>query len=137
MASATPALAGGVFEVERDGDTIVVLPAADLRELDYLRIEAGARAVLQMLYGPGIKNLVVDFDKTDYYGTTALGFFLRFWKAARERAGRMAFCNLSAHEQEILRVTNLDHLWPICSSRAEALEAVQCNEQRPAEAMPS
>jgi anti-anti-sigma factor len=133
VTSTTPTLAGGVFGVEQAGDTILVVPAADLRELDYLHIEAGARAVLDLLRRPGVKNVIVDFCETDYYGTTALGFFLRFWKAVRERGGRMAFCNLSAHEEEVLHVTNLDHLWPVCPSRAEALEAVQCNGRRPAE----
>jgi hypothetical protein len=37
----------------------------------------------------------------------------------------MAFCNVSDHEKEILQITNLDHSWPICSSRTEALEAVK------------
>jgi hypothetical protein len=37
----------------------------------------------------------------------------------------MAFCGVSDHEREILKVTNLDGLWPICSSREEALKAVQ------------
>jgi anti-anti-sigma factor len=134
MTSTTPALAGGVFGVGQDGDTIIVVPAADLRGLPYLRIETGARAVVERLHGPGVKNVVVDFGESDYYGSGALGFFLRFWKAVKERGGRMALCNVSAHAKEILRVTNLDRLWPICPSRAEALEAVRGSERRPAEA---
>jgi hypothetical protein len=39
--------------------------------------------------------------------------------------GRMAFYNVSDHEKGILKVTHLDHLWPICSSRIEALKAVK------------
>jgi hypothetical protein len=37
----------------------------------------------------------------------------------------MAFCGVSDHEREILKVTKLDGLWPICDSREEALKAVQ------------
>jgi hypothetical protein len=37
----------------------------------------------------------------------------------------MAFCGVSDHERDILKVTNLDGLWLICSSREEALKAVQ------------
>jgi anti-anti-sigma factor len=125
MASATPALAGGIFEVEREGDTIVVVPAVDLREFDYQRIEDGARRIFQLLNSTDIKNVVMDFYKTDYYGSTALGFFLRLWKRVRHEGGWMAFCNVSAHEKDILQVTQLDRLWPICPSRAEALEAVK------------
>jgi anti-anti-sigma factor len=119
------ATADGIFEIEREGDTIVVIPAVDLRELDYQRIEAGARRVLDLLNGKDIKNVVMDFHKTDYYGSTALGFFVKLLKRVRSRHGRMVFCNVSDHEKEILRVTNLDHSWPIYPSRTEAREAVK------------
>jgi stage II sporulation protein AA (anti-sigma F factor antagonist) len=114
-----------MFEVERDGDTLIVVPAVDLGEVEYQRIEAGAAGILASLNDPGIKNLVMDFYKTDYYGSTALGFFVKLWKRVSRRGGRMAFCNVSKHEREILRVTKLDHSWPIHSSRAEALQAVK------------
>jgi anti-anti-sigma factor len=119
------ATASGIFEIEQEDDTIIVVPAVDLRELEYGRIEAGARKVLDLLNGTGVKNVVLDFHKTDYYGSTALGLFLKLWKRVRIRNGRMAFCNVSDHEKEILQITKLDHLWPICSSRIEALEAVK------------
>jgi anti-anti-sigma factor len=119
------ATAGGIFEIEQQDDTIIVVLAVDLRELEYQRIEEGARNILDLLNGTGIKHVVLDFHKTDYYGSTALGFFVKLWKRVRRRNGRMAFGNVSAHEKEILQITHLDHLWPICSSRIEALEAVR------------
>ena len=67
----------------------------------------------------------LDFHKTDYYGSTALGFFVKLWKRVREYIERMAFCGVSDHEREILKVTNLEGLWPICPLREEALKAVQ------------
>jgi len=117
--------AGGIFELEQEDDTIIIVPAVDLRELDYQRIEEGGRRILDLLNGTGIRNVILDFQKTDYYGSTALGFFLKLWKRVREQNGRMAFCNVSDHEKEILRITKLDHLWPICASRSEALEATR------------
>ena len=117
--------AGELFEIEQEGDTLIVVPAVDLRELEYQRIDAGAKDIFELLDGTGIKNVVLDFHKTDYYGSTALAFFVKLWKRARMRNGRMAFCNVSDHEKEILQITRLDHLWPICSSRAEALRVVR------------
>jgi anti-anti-sigma factor len=116
---------GGIFDIERKDDTIIVVPAVDLRELDYQRIEEGASRILDILNGTGIKNVVIDFHKTDYYGSTALGFFLKLLERVRRKDGRMAFCNVSDHEKEILQITNLDHSWPICSSRGEALKAIR------------
>jgi len=125
MLQTEPTTAGGIFEIEQQGDTIIAAPAVDLREFDFQRIEEGAERILDLLNAPGIKNVVLDFHKTDYYGSTALGFFLKLWKRVRVRNGRMAFCNVSEHEKEILQVTKLDHLWSICSSRSEALKAVK------------
>ncbi len=119
------ATAIGAFEVEREGQTLIVTALTDLRELDYPEVEAGARDILDLIRDGTIKDVVLDFHKTDYYGSTALGFFVKLWKRVRERDGRMAFCGVSDHEREILKVTNLDGLWPICSSREEALQAVQ------------
>ena len=103
----------------------MVIPLADLRELAYEQIQADGKAIRKLLTDSHVRNVVMDFYKTDYYGSTALGFFVNLWKEVRRRNGRMAFCNVSAHEKEILLVTNLDHLWAICSSREEALEAVR------------
>ena len=125
MVQAAAAVTAGVFEVEQAGDTIIVVPTVDLRELDYQRIEDGARGILDLLDGAAIQNVVLDFHRTDYYGSTALGFFLKLWKRVRDRKGRMAFCNVSDHEKEILQVTSLDRLWPVCPSRNEALAAVR------------
>src|SRR5262245_60312887 len=114
-----------VFKVEFQGETMLLTPSRDLRELDYASIEGGARAVLHLLDSGAARNLVMDFQGTDTYGSTALAFFVRLWKRVSARGGKMAFCNLSDHEKEILSVTRLDHLWPICASRAQAVAAVR------------
>jgi anti-anti-sigma factor len=125
MAQATLALVGQIFEVEQEDDTIIVIPVMDLREMDYQRIEAEAREILELLNDTAIMNVIVDFGKTDYFGSTALGVFLNRWRAVRGRKGRIAFCNLSDHERDILQITHLNWLWPIYASRSEALEAVR------------
>ena len=55
----------------------------------------------------------------------SLGFFVKLWKRIRKVDGSMAFCNVSAHEQEVLRVTRLDTLWPVCTSREQAVEQLR------------
>ena len=113
-----------LFEVEREGDVLVVTPRHDLREFEYQDIEGQGRAVLEQTGEAGLKGVVLDFGRTDYYGSTALGFFLRLWKRVSGRGGRMALCNQSEHEREVLAVTRLDSLWPVCRSREEAVKAV-------------
>jgi anti-anti-sigma factor len=115
----------GIFAIERHGDTLEVAPVANMDELAFLQIESGGEAILELLNDPAVRNIVVDFGKTDYFGTTALGLFVRLWKKIRQRDGHMAFCNLSEHQKEILRVTMLDGLWPICGSKEEAIRQVR------------
>ena len=112
------------FVVEQQGELAVVIPQVDLRELNYEWIEQGAREVLELLDASQIKHVIVDFHNTDYYGSTALGFFLKVFKRARSRGGQMVFCNVSEHEKEILQITGLNHLWPICATREAALTAI-------------
>jgi anti-anti-sigma factor len=113
-----------VFEVEREGDTAVITPQADLRELAWREIEAAGEELLA-LGADAVGNMVVDLGKTDYCGSTALGVLVRLGRQACGRNGRMALCNVSPHGWEVLAVTGLAGLWPAYPSRAEAVEGVR------------
>jgi anti-sigma B factor antagonist len=113
------------FEVQREGQTLILTPRTNLSELDSREIEAGAKDVLRLLGHGTVKNVVMDFHNTDYYGSTALGFFVKVMNRVRAGNGRLAFCGVSDHEKEILQATDLDELWPVYSSREEAIRAVE------------
>ena len=102
------------FNVEHDGDTFIVTPAANMGETTQEHVTDAMKRLLSDLLTSTAKNLIFDFHRTDYFGSTALGFFIRVWKTVEERGGRMAFCNLSAHQKEILAVTKLETYW-LCS----------------------
>jgi anti-anti-sigma factor len=112
------------FQVDREGDTLIVTPVEGLGELDYQRIEAGARELLTFLKDRGVKNVLLDLGHTDYFGSTALGFFVRLWQKVRQRGGRLVLCRVSEHEAEILRLTQLDQLWAAYPDKNEALRAL-------------
>lgn len=113
-----------LFAVERRDDTAIVTVQTNLSEFEYEHIEQEAQGVLSLLDNGKIRNVILDFGKTDYYGSTALGFFVKLWKKTRERGGNMAFCNVSAHEKEILEVTKLDTCWSVCGTCEEAWQKV-------------
>jgi anti-anti-sigma factor len=117
------------FEIERDGQTLFCTALTDLRELDFPEVEAGASEIFALLKNGTIRNVVLDFHNTDYYGSTALGFFVKLHKRLKQHDGHLAFCRVSDHEKEILNVTGLDGLWPICATRADALRALQALEE--------
>jgi anti-anti-sigma factor len=114
--------ANGFFDIEQHGDTMILTPTADMGELEFDRFSDGMKTVLDTLEHAAARNLLLDFHKTTYFGSTALGFFVRLWKVICDRKGRMAFCNLTAHQKEILQVTKLDGLWDLCETRESALK---------------
>lgn len=118
-----------VFQFELRADTVIVTPLVDLRELDYKRIDREARYLIDLIRAEAIANVVIDFGHTDYYGSTAITLFVKLWKIVREREGTMVFCRVSRHEQQILQVSKLDGLWPICATRDEALRMIQNRRQ--------
>lgn len=119
------ATATGLFEIECQDDIVIVTPNQDLGEFGYEQLVVESREALELLdESTDKRNIVIDFHKTDYFGSTALGVFLRIWTRVRQRDGHMAFCGLSEHERAILAVTRLDTLWSLCDSKAAALKAV-------------
>jgi anti-anti-sigma factor len=111
-----------MFEIDREGATIIVTPTRNLCELETTELNAGG--VVDVLRDLSIKNLVMDFQKTDYFGSSSLALFVKLWKMLMGRNGCMAFCNLSQYEHEILNAAKLDKLWPICKSREMAMKEV-------------
>ena len=113
-----------LFEIRQQGDVVVATPTANLRELEFQRILRDSEEVLALVRSGDARNVVLDLRNTDYCGSTALELFTAFWTQVREHGGRMALCNVSNHELEILEATHLDRLWPILPTLDEALRAV-------------
>lgn len=105
-------------------DALVITPRVDLREFEFDQIEAAAESALRQVDSGEVRNVVIDFRETDFYGSTALAFFVKLWKRVKSAGGKLAFCNVSPHEREILEITHLHTLWPLCASLEEALAAV-------------
>ncbi len=114
-----------IIEVEREGDTLVLTPQEDLRELEYREIVSEGEELLWLVEDPSIKNVVVDLGRTDYFGSTALGLLAQLRQRMRARGGRMALCHVSPHEAEILAITRLAGFWSIHLTLEEALAAVK------------
>lgn len=107
------------------GDTLIVTPQTDLHTDDVEGMDAGADEVLRCLDELSIKNVILDFGRTDYFNSDALGVFVKLWKQVGQRNARLVFCNVSVNQAEILRVTRLDRLWSLSPCRETALRSLQ------------
>jgi hypothetical protein len=81
---ATMVTTTGLIEVERQGDTLVLTPHRDLRELDYSEFWEEPEEVLGLLASnPTLRDLVVDFGQTDHLGSMAFTLFTRLGQEVR------------------------------------------------------
>ncbi len=110
-----------IFEMEREGDILILTPVRDLRELEFQEIQD---ELYPLVADPQTKKVVIDLGHTDYLGSIVLGMLVRLWDTARSQGGNMVLCNVSAHEREIIQVTGLADLWTIRPSRQAALSAL-------------
>jgi anti-sigma B factor antagonist len=113
------------IELEQVGNTIVVIPTKDIGEFDFPQIQGEVDRILARLARSQVTNLVIDFQRTDYFGSSAMGLLINLRKRVTACHGQMALCGLSDHERELLRITHLDGLWKVYHSRQDALKAVR------------
>jgi anti-anti-sigma factor len=108
------ATVGWMIEIDRRGDTLVLTPQRNLRELEAPEIEVEQEALRHLWADEQtLRNVVVDFGRTDYFGSTAIGLLTQLWHGVRERGGVMSLCRLSMHEEDILDATGLREAWPV------------------------
>lgn len=115
---------GASFELEQIGATVVACVTRDLGEFDFPRIEAEVNEALDKRDESRARNLLIDFHRSEYFGSSVLGLLLKLRKQVAGCQGRMVLCGISEHQRAVLRATRLDGMWPIFATRAEALEAI-------------
>ncbi len=130
--------------LENDGISTAVFDARFLKPLDSELIPHLARncskvvtieenalmggfgsAVLELMERADFRIAIVDFHRTNYFGSAALGLLVEMRKQLRKCNGGMVLCGISDNELEILRVTGLEAMWPICTSRENALRMLR------------
>lgn len=125
---------GTVLRIEPCGNTVVITPQGDLGEFVVSAMAEEAEAALARWDDPSQRrHLILNLQRTDYFGSSALGFFIRLWKRVRESGGRMILCNVSSHERDLLKITRLDEFWEITDSLDDANALVSRSEQAAAE----
>jgi len=108
--------------MERQGNALVVTAQAELSHLQ-ADIDQQMLAVLDKLQETGARHLVLDLSQAQFFGTPVLGAMVKVWKKVSQDGGQMALCNVSEDIQKVLHLTKLHTLWPIHSSREEALRS--------------
>jgi anti-anti-sigma factor len=112
------------FEMEQQGDTLVITPLHSLGSLVESEISSELSEALDMIDGEGARNVVIDFVHMNYFGSSLLESQLRLWKSVERVHGQMALCNVSEIGREVLQISRLDRIWTIHASREAAIAAM-------------
>jgi len=112
------------FRVEDSGDTLVFAAIESIGGLveDEARVEWDA--LLEQLSEQGARNAVMDLGALDYFGSIVLELMVVLWKRVSAQGGKLAVCNVSPVGLEILKTARFDTIWPIVTTRDEALDIV-------------
>jgi anti-sigma B factor antagonist len=107
----TEAAGDGAYVVAVAGEADLYSAPALKRELDGA-IDAGG------------KDIVVDLTKTTFIDSTALSVLVEATKRLRPEGGRLALVCVDQNLVKIFRITALDRLFPLFSSRDDAMRSL-------------
>ena len=112
------------FRIERHGDIAVITPSSEVESMDENLIQQAAQVVLAPLKEEPPAGIIMDLSKVNYFGSVFLSFLLRCHMLAKKHGCEMVLAGASERTRELLHLTNLDTLWALYVSRAEAMSAL-------------
>jgi len=112
------------FQIEWHSGTLVVIPGGDIESMKWDLIEQAAEVVMAPLTETDVPLVIFDLSEVNYFGSVFLSLMLRCHKAVKPQGGELVLCGASEMAEELLRVTALDTLWAIYSTREQAIEAL-------------
>ena len=101
------------------GDIIIYYPEGRMDLSNSLRTEAKLNEKLQ----EGFLKMVFDLENLECLSSSGLRVFLALVKKMKEKSGRVVFCSMSSGVQNVIKMTQLDDVFEIYSSRSEALDS--------------
>jgi anti-sigma B factor antagonist len=96
-------------------------------EID-LRTAPELKAALSESIESGHSRIVVDLTDTTFLDSTALGVLIGAVKRLRSRDGRLTIVNVDDNIAKTFEITGLDQIFPISSTREDAIKALDADE---------
>jgi anti-sigma B factor antagonist len=109
------------INTEQVGDDAYVISLSG--EVDLYTAPEFKQQLLDVI-GKGAKEVIVDFSKTTFIDSTTLGVLVGGVKRLRPAGGSLALVCTDENITKIFEITGLDRVFPIHSSRDDALSAL-------------
>ncbi len=123
-----------IFEYEQAGNVLILVAHGPFMEFRDNDIRNAYNEAYRRLSEPGIKHLLVDFGKLDYFGSTFVGILIRLAKKARSNKGEAALCQLSNNMKDMLKTLMMlenpktDFYWVPYQNMEEAKKALAARD---------
>lgn len=110
--------------IEQDRGVTVIALGPEYENLDEPQLERVRTTLLDAAEKADPPLAVLDLSHTKFFGSAFIEILVEAWNRLEKRGGRFCLCGVTTYCAEVLRVTRLDQLWPMYSTRDEAVEAL-------------
>jgi anti-anti-sigma regulatory factor len=119
------------FSCQRN--TVLLTLAAEFDDDAQPAVEQETETVLRAVHDPSSVIFLLDFEGRQRCPTRGLQMLLGvLWKHVRSGSGKLLIVNPAPHDLSTLQRMRLDRIWPVYSTREEALSAISGVEQEAA-----
>ena len=115
------------FNQERIGDAVVITPPA-VKVHDFASINEGNTLLDIIINETDAKGVLIDLKNVQYVGTAFLSMLVCADIRAKKAGKWCTICSVGERIHDLIRKVQLHTVLTICSSRAEALEAMKSGE---------
>lgn len=114
----------GPLTVVKEGNVTVAIFGAAQRHLSEIGLEAIQTQLVNIAQTAQPPRLILDMAETEFFGSSFIEVLFKVWRQLNEQPNaKFAISGLQEHCREVLQITNLYKLWPIYTTRAEAVAA--------------
>ncbi len=112
------------FEIRKEGE-IAICTLIDRKILDEQNIQAIGDDLWKLVDEEGCTQIVVDFQRVEYYSSATSGKFITLNKKVAAKNGKLVLCSVNEDIFEVFEIQRLDRLFTFCKDEADALKKFQ------------
>jgi anti-sigma B factor antagonist len=117
-------MANEYFQLKRQGDLAIIVPSPEVEHLPESLIKPAADMLLAPLRSDPPSNLIVDLEGVRYFGSSFIQFLLRCHEIVKQKGSELVLAGVNERIRELLTMTQLDTIWALYDTRAEATDAL-------------
>ena len=91
-------------------------------------VSSDLKIILQELQLEGVKNIIIDLKEVKYIDSSGLSALIVGNHLCKDAAGTMILCQISDHAMKIIKISQLNSVFDILPTAAEAIDAIFISE---------